>query len=134
LIGIYLQPLNDELKQLWYGGADTYDMSTQHNVKLCAQVIWTISDFPAYGMVSWWMTEAKLACPYCMENDKAFTLKHGRNQSWFNCHHQFLPADHEFRRMKNAFKKNKMEYDSPPPILLGEKIWERVQNFSKVAI
>jgi len=34
--------------------------------------------------------------------------------------------------MKNAFKKNKMEYGSPPPILLGDKIWEKVQNFSKV--
>ncbi|XP_070019797.1 uncharacterized protein [Nicotiana sylvestris] len=83
-------------------------------------------------MLSRWMTAGKLACPYCMENGKAFTLKHGRKQSWFDCHRQFLPHDHNFKGMKNAFKMNKMEYDSPPPILSGEEIWERVQNFSKV--
>ena len=33
-----------------------------------------INDFPAYGMISGWSTRGKLACPYCMENNKAFTL------------------------------------------------------------
>ena len=28
--------------------------------------MWTINDFPAYGMVSGWSTHGKLACPYCM--------------------------------------------------------------------
>jgi hypothetical protein len=36
--------------------------------------MWTINDFPAYGMLSGWSTHGKLACPYCMENNKAFTL------------------------------------------------------------
>lgn len=132
LTDVYLQPLIDELKQLWYDGVETYDISTKQNFNLCASIMWTINDFPAYEMLSGWMTAGKLACPYCMENSKAFTLKRGRKQSWFDYHRQFLPHDHEFRRMKNAFKKNKMEYDSPPPILLGEEIWERVQNFSKI--
>jgi hypothetical protein len=48
-----------------------------------AVLIWTINDFPAYEMVSgWstyemvsgWSTHGKLVCPYCMENNKAFTL------------------------------------------------------------
>ncbi|WMV51070.1 hypothetical protein MTR67_044455 [Solanum verrucosum] len=33
---------------------------------------------------------------------------------------------------KYAFKKNKTERDGPPPILTGDDIWERVQNFPKV--
>ncbi|XP_075106867.1 uncharacterized protein LOC142179877 [Nicotiana tabacum] len=44
----------------------------------------------------------------------------------------FLPVDHEFRKMKNAFKKNTVEHDLSPPIYSGEEIWERVQNFTKV--
>jgi hypothetical protein len=36
--------------------------------------MWTINDFQAYGMLSSWSTHGKLACPYCMENNKAFTL------------------------------------------------------------
>ncbi|XP_070012997.1 uncharacterized protein [Nicotiana sylvestris] len=132
LIDVYLQPLIDELKQLWYDGVETYDISTKQNFNLRANLMWTINDFPAYGMLSGWMTAGKLACPYCMENSKAFTLKHGRKQSWFDCHRQFLPVDHEFRRMKNAFKKNTIEHDLPPPIYSGEEIWERVQNFTKV--
>jgi hypothetical protein len=37
--------------------------------------MWTINDFPAYRMVSGWKTHEKFACSYCMEKNKAFTLK-----------------------------------------------------------
>ncbi|XP_070054771.1 uncharacterized protein [Nicotiana tomentosiformis] len=108
--------------------------SEPRNVRLGLRtnLMWTINDFPAYGMLSGWMTARKLACPYFMKNGKAFTLRHGQKQSWFDCHRQFLPIDHEFSRMKNAFKKNTVEHDLRPPILSGEEIWERVQNFTKV--
>jgi hypothetical protein len=33
--------------------------------------------FQLYGMVSGWSTHGKLACPYCMENNKALTLTNG---------------------------------------------------------
>ena len=132
LIDVYLQPLIDELKQLWFEGVLTYDISTKQNFVMRASLMWTINDFPAYGMLSGWMTAGKLACPYCMENSKAFTLKHGRKNTWFDCHRQFLPMDHEFRKMKNAFRKNKVESDPPPPLLTGHQIWERVSQLPKV--
>ncbi|XP_019244468.1 PREDICTED: uncharacterized protein LOC109224337 [Nicotiana attenuata] len=118
LIDVYFQPLIDELKQLWYDGFETYDISTKQNFNLRANLLW--------------MTAGKLACPYCMENGKAFTLRHGRKQTWFDCHRQFLPVDHEFKRMKKTLKKNTFEHDLTPPIYFGEEIWERVQNFTKV--
>jgi len=37
-------------------------------------LLWTVSDFPAYGMLSSWMTAGRLACPYCMEHTKALTM------------------------------------------------------------
>ncbi|XP_059315663.1 uncharacterized protein LOC132066357 [Lycium ferocissimum] len=63
-------------------GVVTYDVSTKSNFNMRASLMWTINDFPAYRMLSGWMTAGKLACPYCMENSKAFTLKHGHKNSW----------------------------------------------------
>ncbi|XP_059295599.1 uncharacterized protein LOC132048937 [Lycium ferocissimum] len=108
LIDVYLQPLIHELQTLWHEGVLTYDISTKQNFNMRAALMWTINDFPAYGMLSGWMTAGKLACPCCMENTKSFTLKHGGKNSWFDCHRQFLPMDHEFRSMRNAFRKNKL--------------------------
>ncbi|WMV51044.1 hypothetical protein MTR67_044429 [Solanum verrucosum] len=132
LIDIYLQPLIDELKQLWFEGVLTYDISTKQNFVMRASLMWTINDFPAYGMLSGWMTTGKLACPYCMENSKPFTLKHDRKNTWFDCHRQFLPMDHEFRKMKNAFRKNKVESDPPPILLTGHKFGREFLNIPKV--
>jgi len=44
--------------------------------------MWTINDFPAYEMVFGWITHGKLAYPYCMENNKAFTLTN-RGKTFF---------------------------------------------------
>jgi len=53
-IDVCLCPLIDELTQLWLwsSGALTYDISRKHNFVMKAALMWTINDFPAYGMVS----------------------------------------------------------------------------------
>ena len=96
-IDVCLQPLIDELAQLWSSGALTYDISRKHNFIMRAGLIWTINDFPAYGMVSGWSTNGKLACLYCMENNKAFTLTNRGKTLFFYCHRRFLPPDHRYR-------------------------------------
>ena len=73
-IDVCLRPLIDELTQLWSSKALNYDISRKQNFVMRAAMMWTINDFPAYGMVSGWSTHGKLRCPYCMENNKAFTL------------------------------------------------------------
>ena len=50
-IDVYLQPLIEELKTLWNEGVETYDISRKRNFRMFASVLWTISDFPAYGML-----------------------------------------------------------------------------------
>jgi len=39
--------------------------------------MWTLNDFLAYEMIFGWSTHGKLTCPYCMKNNKAFTLTNG---------------------------------------------------------
>jgi len=90
-IDVCLQPLIDELTQLWSFRALTYDISRKQNFVMRATLMWTINDFPAYGMVSGWSTHRKLASPYCMKNNKAFTLTNGGKAFFFtvtvvSCH------------------------------------------------
>jgi len=82
-IDVCLRLLIDELTQLWSSGALTYDISRKQNFIMRAALMWTINDFLAYGMLSGWSTHGKLACPYCMENNKAFTLRNGGKASFF---------------------------------------------------
>ncbi|KAL0333115.1 UNVERIFIED_CONTAM: hypothetical protein Scaly_2213000 [Sesamum calycinum] len=46
-IDIFLEPLIDELKELWDNGIETYDASTSAKFSLRAAMLWTINDLPA---------------------------------------------------------------------------------------
>ncbi|XP_070054431.1 uncharacterized protein [Nicotiana tomentosiformis] len=132
LIDVYLRPLNDELQLLWHQGVKTYDISTKQNFLLHAALMWTINDFPTYGILSGWSTAGKLACPCCIQHTKAFTLKHRGKNTWFDCHSRFLPMNHEFRRITCAFIKNRTDFEEPPACLCSEEIWNRVRDLPKV--
>jgi len=51
-LDIYMQPLIEELLQLWNEGIPTYDVSLRQNFIMKVAILWTVSDFPAYGMLS----------------------------------------------------------------------------------
>ncbi|XP_019150967.1 PREDICTED: uncharacterized protein LOC109147764 [Ipomoea nil] len=131
-IDVYLQPLIDELKLLWDTGVVTYDISLKQNFLMKAALMWTINDFPAYGMLSGWQTAGKLACPYCMHNSKAFYLKNSRKNSWFDCHRQFLHLNHQFRRNREGFLKKMIEKSRIPQVHTGDELFERVSTFPKI--
>ncbi|KAA0041231.1 uncharacterized protein E6C27_scaffold128G002010 [Cucumis melo var. makuwa] len=59
-IDIYLQPLIDELNELWVDGIQTYDSFSASFFQLCAALLWTINDFPAYGDLSGWRTKGTI--------------------------------------------------------------------------
>lgn len=63
-IDVYLQPMIEELKELW-DGVDIYDAHSKSNFMMRTAIMWTINDFPAYENLSGWSTKGKLACPYC---------------------------------------------------------------------
>lgn len=132
LIDVYMQPLIEELKQLWVEGVQTYDVSRGEYFNMRAALLWTINDFPAYGMLSGWSTAGKLGCPICMNDSKAFYLKHSKKVSYFDCHRRFLPKGHKYRKDKKSFFKDRVEKDPPPCRLSSSDIWDQVCHMDTV--
>ncbi|KAH7845791.1 hypothetical protein Vadar_006051 [Vaccinium darrowii] len=118
-IDVYLQPLVDELKDLWHNGVSTYDAYSKQTFRLHAAVLWTINDFPAYGMLSGWSTKGKLACPVCNAETCSMTLKNGQKQCYLG-HRRFLNSDHKWRK-SNKFN-GKHETRLRPKELSGDDV------------
>ncbi|XP_050232991.1 uncharacterized protein LOC126681493 [Mercurialis annua] len=125
---IFLQPLIVELNQLWEFGVQTFGVQRRQNFQMKAALMWTINDFPAYSMLSGWSTSGRLACPQCMENTEAFTLKGSRKQSWFDCHRKFLPRGHLYRRNTTHFRKGKTVNKEFGPPKTGEELLAEVDS------
>ena len=66
---VFLQPLVDELQQLWSrGGVLTWDARAYMGMaqfNLRAILMWTLHDFPAYGLLSGLTTKGYKGCPVC---------------------------------------------------------------------
>ncbi|XP_076947541.1 uncharacterized protein LOC143619517 [Bidens hawaiensis] len=65
-LDVFLRPLIDELKELYEEGIEVYDAYHKENFTMKAILLWTVSDFPAYAMLSGWSTHGHLAWPHCM--------------------------------------------------------------------
>ncbi|XP_070029792.1 uncharacterized protein [Nicotiana sylvestris] len=127
-IDVYLQPLIDDLKTLWESGVETYDAFKKQNFHLRATLLWTINDFPAYGMLSGWSTKGKLACPVCHVHTCSIYLKHGRKHCYMG-HRRFLEINHPYRRNKSSFDNTKEERLAPQA-LSGDDVLAQLNTSS----
>ena len=57
-----------------------------------------------------------------MDDTKAFTLKYGRKNFWFDYHRRFLDMDHTYRCNKYGFRKNTIESEEGPARLTNQQI------------
>ncbi|XP_022158896.1 uncharacterized protein LOC111025354 [Momordica charantia] len=120
-IDVYLQPLIEELKELWTNGVRTYDCFSGEYFKMHAALLWTINDFPAYGDLSGWSTKGYQACPICKEDTSSFRI---RGKISFMGHRCYLPEMHSWRRSK--CHDGKIERRLPPAIMDGDEILHEV--------
>ncbi|XP_074327690.1 uncharacterized protein LOC141665601 [Apium graveolens] len=126
-IDVYMQPLIAELKELWAVGIETYDARLDNTFKLHASLLWTISDFPRYGILSGWSTKGKLACPSCHYETSSTYLKHSKKVVYLN-HRKFLPPDHKWRSDRRRFNRD-VEMLSCPDILSGAEVEELLRGY-----
>jgi hypothetical protein len=131
-IDVCLRLLIDELTQLWSSGALTYDISRKQNFVMRAALMWTINDFSAYGIVSGWSMHGKLACPYCTNNNKAFTITNGGKASFFYYRRRFVPPNHRYRKNKKNFFVGRVEKDVAPPRHSGEELHDVVSKYGDI--
>jgi len=130
-LDVFLRPLIDELNNLWFVGVETYDVYKKENFQSRAALMWTISDFPAYGMLSGWSTHDNLSCPYCMEHHKAFRLKNRGKTLFFYCHRRILPMNHPYRCHSDKFLKWVIERLPPLPCPFGLEMLNEVSKFTE---
>ena len=83
-LDVFLQPLIQELKELWSEGVRAYDCLLKNNFTMRVVLMWTISDFSTSGMLFGWTTHGRLSCPYCLGLMDVFQLKNDRKSCWFD--------------------------------------------------
>lgn len=105
-IDVCLQPLIDDLLDLWTNGVSTFDSSKCEMFVLHSDLMWTINDFPTYDNLSGWSTKGRLACPCCNQNTESKWLTHGKKFCYMG-HRRFLPIADKMRKQKACFDGSK---------------------------
>jgi hypothetical protein len=105
-MNIFLQPLFEELKNLW-SGVDAYDSHLKCRFNLCVAYLWSIHDYFGYGKFADWCVHSRLNYPICMDDSDAYRLEHSKKDTFFDCHRRFLPLSHPFRGDRKSFMKGK---------------------------
>nr|XP_017246139.1 PREDICTED: uncharacterized protein LOC108217761 [Daucus carota subsp. sativus] len=124
---VYLRPLIDELKILWSTGVETYDKLSCTNFMMKAALMWTISDFPALGMLSGWSTKGKLACHVCSGEVKGKQLKHGGKPSFYGTARYFLEPNDPLRKSTKFGRRESRSVTARHSGLLAKNFCEHIQ-------
>ena len=125
---VFIQPLVDELQQLWSrGGVITRDARSllgMQQFKLRAVLMWTLHDFPAYGLISGLTTKGFKACPVCGPHTVSRRSNVLRKNVYCPCHRRYLHEEHYFRAADAAFD-NQSEHETEEEPLSGNQTIRR---------
>ncbi|KAL3702571.1 hypothetical protein R1sor_020593 [Riccia sorocarpa] len=122
-IHIYLEPLVEELQQLWDGVDDVYDGRTERIGRdiwftLKGVLLWTMHDYPGYAQVSGFQTSGYAACPTCGPALPVARSSHLSKQVYMS-YSTYLPMDDPLR--STGAERNNVA----PPIPLDMNWWEQ---------
>ena len=127
-----MQPLIEELKELWETSVRTYDASKSISFQMHDAVMWTINDSSAYGNLSGWSTKGKLACPTCNKETASEWLKYSQKLCFMD-HRHYLPENHVWRRECAKFDGRVEDKITPNELseeeIVEQLIHDRVNNF-----
>jgi hypothetical protein len=113
-MGVFMEPLIDELVSAWEEGVWTYDQAMKKNFKMHVWYQYSLHDFLAHGLFSVWCVHGKFACPICKQGLRFIWLQKGGKYSSFDKHHQFLPLEHPLRQDIKNFTKGVIVTDPAP--------------------
>ena len=125
VIDVYLQPLVEELLQLWDGVA-AFDISKDkghHHFLLRGMLLWTVHDFLGYGTVGGFSHQGFAACPWCGCN---LGVEHSMELAklTFGGIRRWLPPNHRYRSedMKDHFNGTIEDRPQPQAVTVEEQI------------
>jgi hypothetical protein len=122
---VYLEPLVEEILQLW-NGFSSYDITKdrgERTFNLRAVLLWTIHDFPGYGTVGGFSHQGYAACPWCGPDLGAQHSTELGKQTYSGMR-RWLPEDHLYRaaEMKEYFDGNMETRGKPDPVTIEEQL------------
>jgi len=120
---VFLQPLVEELKELWEEGGVMQGGASASMIKMRAAVLWTINDYPARSSLSGWSGQGYLGCSTCNKGTPALKC---RSKIVYYDHRRFLPAGHPMRKSIHYVKRN--EKTLPPHKLSASDLLEQLRH------
>ncbi|XP_071708870.1 uncharacterized protein [Rutidosis leptorrhynchoides] len=129
-IDVYLQPLVDEMMEIWSTGIHVYDSYKKEYFQLWAMLFCTINDFPAYGNLSGYSTKGKKACPICEKNTHSIWLTNCKKPAFMG-HRRELAENYPYRKKADLFDGTIEDRKLPAP-LDGETTLSKVANIKVV--
>jgi len=130
-IDVYVRPLLKELRDLWYG-VPAMDFSQPEGSRaftVRGLLMWTISDFPAYGLISGLCCKGYKGCPCCGPETEARMAKTGDllanrrsrgSKIVYGGIRRYLPRHHPYRRNKRF--NGQVEHRNAPLIMSGQDV------------
>ena len=127
-IDVYLAPLIRDLLELW-DGVPTVNISKpkgERRFTLRAMLMWTVNDFPAYGLLAGQQVHGYRGCPVCgPETCSEYAMLLGK--MIYLGGRRYLPENHRFRRARAQFN-NHQEWQLPPTRPTGEEVYTWVMQ------
>ena len=125
---VFLQPLVEELLELW-SGVDTLDAITGKDFKLRAAVLWCIHDYLALSTLSGRTTSGYFACLHCDQNPLSYAI---RSKLCYIGHYRFLPRGHRLR--KDSEFASLHDSSAKPGTFTTEELLEELEKVRDVRV
>lgn len=125
-VDVYLQPLIEDLHDLWSEGIEVYDSFSKETFNLRAMLMWTICDYPGLGTLASCKVKCKQACNVCGKDTPFRWLKFSRKHLYLHNKRRLRP-DHPYRRRQSWFD-NTVEERTIPRIQSGVEIFEQLEE------
>lgn len=130
-LDVFMRPLLRELQELWHGvpALDFSQPEPSRSFTLRAVLMWTISDFPAYGLISGLRCKGYKGCPVCGPSTDARMARTGDilpnkttrgSKIVYGGIRRYLPRHHPYRR--NLRFNGRVENRDRPTTQTGKDI------------
>jgi hypothetical protein len=129
-IDVYLQPVVDELMEMWTSMVKVWDEYKKEHFYLKALLFVTINDLPGLHCLSRKVTKGYKGCVVCMEDMDASWMKNSNKMVYIG-HRWFLSMEHPYRKNKESFY-DKIEDHLAPRTISTKDILTKVNKLKVI--